>query len=254
MSGGAASRGVFPPIGLGGAGEFSGEGASEACPELREAPRVCVGLSEGVDAILRILGARDPLTYEHSKRVARIAARMARRMRFSPLRLRRLIVAAELHDIGKIGVPDRVLNKPGLLTEAERRAIQEHSRIGFEILAGLRAFRSVARIVLYHHERFDGRGYPEGLAGERIPLESRVIALADAFDAMTSARPYRPALSAERALEEIRAHRGDQFDPGLVGVLEEILPGIPGSRSPLFARSAPPERHEDLMHSIRVLP
>ena len=167
-----------------------------------------LSLSHLTFAILTTLEVRDPLTRRHSGRVARVGLLLAGALGLSRPARKRLWTAALLHDIGKIGVPDGVLHKPGRLDEEERRALQEHPRIGADILLRIRFPREMARMVLHHHERWDGRGYPAGLAGERIPLESRIIALADAYDAMTADRPYRRGLPHRAALEEILDHGG----------------------------------------------
>jgi len=127
------------------------------------------------------------------------------------------------YDIGKIGIPEDILNKPGLLTEEEYRIVQRHPVISAEILERFEHLRELAHIVRYHHERWDGKGYPEGLSGEEIPIESRILAVADAFDAMTSDRPYRKALKLEKAIEEIRKNKGKQFDPDIVEVFIDVI-------------------------------
>lgn len=134
----------------------------------------------------------------------------------------RVHIAAHLHDIGKIGVCDNSLNKAGKLTTAEMADMQMHPRIGFNILQRLPSFREIARIVLHHHERWDGRGYPDGLRGEAIPPESRIIAVADAFDAMTSDRPYRTGISVDDAAAEIYRHAGEQFDDRVVAPFNQV--------------------------------
>lgn len=131
--------------------------------------------------------------------------------------------AAQLHDIGKVGVRDAVLNKPGKLAKEEMSHVREHAVIGERIVASLRYLDPVAGIVRHHHERFDGTGYPDGLAGDRIPLGSRIIAIADAYDAMTSSRPYRGAMDPEQAAVNVRQGAGTQFDPELVEVFLELF-------------------------------
>ena len=211
-----------------------------------------LSLSHLTFAILTTLEVRDPLTRRHSGRVARVGLLLAGALGLSRPARKRLWTAALLHDIGKIGVPDGVLNKPGRLDEEERRALQEHPRIGADILLRIRFPREMARMVLHHHERWDGRGYPAGLAGERIPLESRIIALADAYDAMTADRPYRRGLPHQAALEEILDHGGDQFDPRVVEAFLAVEARLPGTRNLPFQGVEEPQRHEDLMHSVRL--
>ena len=127
-----------------------------------------------------------------------------------------IYLAGLLHDVGKIGVSEAVLCKPGLLVEQEFDQIKRHPQIGKNILGGIRQMRDVTPAVLTHHERFDGTGYPHRLSGEEISLEARIIAVVDAYDAMTTDRPYRPAMSRERAVAELRAGAGTQFDPEVV--------------------------------------
>lgn len=172
-----------------------------------------INIHELVDVVITTLDARDPYTYEHSFRVAYYSELISRHMNFTRDVHQKIHIAAHLHDIGKIGVKDSVLNKPGRLTEDEMKEIQTHPRIGHNILIRLPNFKEVAKIVLHHHERFDGKGYPDGLKGEDIPLESRIITVADAFDAMTSDRPYRKGMTFEKAMIEIDKQSGTQFDP-----------------------------------------
>lgn len=183
-----------------------------------------VSSHELIDIVVNILDVRDPYTFRHSWRVAEIAVLIAREMGLPPDRVETLHIAAHLHDIGKIGVPDCVLNKPGRLTDEERRLMQSHPRIGCQILDRLVIFKNISPMVLHHHERFDGHGYPEGLAGEEIPLGSRIIAVADSFDAITSDRPYRKALSQDEGFREIALHVGDQFCPTVVRHFLTIRP------------------------------
>jgi HD-GYP domain-containing protein (c-di-GMP phosphodiesterase class II) len=140
-----------------------------------------------------------------------------------PAELAELRLAAPLHDLGKIRVPSSVLLKPGPLNARERAVINHHPVWGAELLACVPGVEVVASIVRFHHERWDGSGYPDGLTGERIPLSSRIIAVCDAYHAMTSDRPYRRAISAEQAFGELRANAGTQFDPRIVDALETAV-------------------------------
>jgi putative nucleotidyltransferase with HDIG domain len=185
-----------------------------------------INIHDLVTIIVTILDARDPYTYEHSFRVAEYSECISKSMGLDKATHQRVHYAAHLHDIGKTGISDAVLNKPGLLTIKEMKEMQTHSRIGYNILTSIPIFSSISKIVLYHHERMDGLGYPEGLKGNQIPLESRVIAIADAFDAMTSNRSYRKAMLAEKALEEINKHKGEQFDPELVDSFNNVYPQL----------------------------
>jgi HD-GYP domain-containing protein (c-di-GMP phosphodiesterase class II) len=148
--------------------------------------------------------------------VAGYAYAIGKELGFGPARLRDLVLAAQMHDIGKIGLPPYILQKPGQLSDEEWRLIQQHPGKGFEIVGRIKGLASLSRIVRHHHERFLGGGYPDGLMGEAIPLESRIISVADTYDALTSERPYRRALGAEEAREELRRVAGSQLDPGCV--------------------------------------
>jgi putative nucleotidyltransferase with HDIG domain len=167
--------------------------------------------------------ARDPYTRGHSARVTEIAEAVACRLGWSEERLESLRIGGPLHDIGKLAVSDEVLRKEGRLDESELAQIREHPKIGARILLRMAALREAIPYVLYHHERWDGHGYPSGKAGEEIPLGARVLAIADAFDAMTSDRPYRRALTREQALAEIERCAGTQFDPRIAQVFLELF-------------------------------
>ena len=167
-----------------------------------------------------MLSERDPYTAEHSDRIVAIACTVGRALEAARPELAELRLAAPLHDVGKIRVPDSILAKPGPLTTRERAVINHHPEWGAELLACVPGLEVVAGIVRFHHERWDGAGYPNGLSGERIPLASRIIAACDAYQAMTSDRPYRRAMSAEQAICELRANAGSQFDPRVVAELE----------------------------------
>jgi sensor domain CHASE-containing protein len=168
---------------------------------------------------------RDDDTGQHTARVGEMAAQMALRLGWDALRVDQLRLAARLHDIGKIAIPDEILHKPGKLNEQEWALMREHPQTGAQMLAGSEAeLMSLAReVCLSHHERWNGRGYPFGLAGDAIPMSGRIVSVADAFDALTSPRPYKAAWSRERAIDEIRAHSAEQFDPQVVEVFLEIV-------------------------------
>ncbi len=177
-----------------------------------------------MEGLADALERRDPYTYRHSIRVADYARLMLSTMPHIPQPTREAILAAaRVHDLGKVGAQDGSLKKPGELTGAERAEIQQHAAVGAEIVGRLDAYRLSVDVVRHHHERWDGSGYPDGLEGERIPLGSRIIAVADAFDAMTSDRVYRPALSPEVAFGELRKGRGSQFDPQIVDLFQTAL-------------------------------
>jgi PAS domain S-box-containing protein/putative nucleotidyltransferase with HDIG domain len=179
-----------------------------------------------IDAVLslaRAVDARDAYTADHSERMARWAEAVARRMGCSPGEVREVRWAALLHDIGKLGVPDAVLRKPGPLTQEEWEVVRRHPVLGEEILKPVRRLAGVAKLVRHHQERWDGAGYPDGLRGEQIPLGARILAVVDAYTAMTDQRPYRPPRSHEEAVEELRRCAGTQFDPEVVRAFLEVL-------------------------------
>lgn len=183
---------------------------------------------------LQALGAaidlRDHETAGHSQRVCRYSLEMARAMGWSDKQLRSLAKGAFLHDIGKLGVPDSVLLKPGPLNANEWKLMQQHVQIGFELVKDIPFLADAAEIIRTHHERFDGSGYPRGLKGEEILLSSRIFAVADTLDAITSDRPYRRAASFQSGRETISSHSGSLFDPQVVntflGISEETWPAI----------------------------
>ncbi len=162
---------------------------------------------------------KDPYVREHQERTSAWAAAVAEQMGLPPDRVRGTRFAGLLHDLGKAGVSKRILRKPGKLTEEEFAEVREHPPLGSMMIASeIETLQALVPIVRHHHEWFDGKGYPDGLAGEGIPLEARILAVVDAFDAMTHERPYRKALSREEALAEVRRCTGTQFDPAVVEV------------------------------------
>jgi len=186
---------------------------------------------DGAEAIItgmaRAVEAKDPYTQGHAARVTTYAVALADAAGL-PAHVRDVIAqAGPLHDVGKIGVPDHVLGKPGRLTDEEFAIIKRHPEIGDEICRPLRSLRRVLGGVRHHHERYDGRGYPDGLAGEDIPLEARVLAIADTYDALTSTRPYRDGMPTERALAIITANDGPQWDPALVPIFYGLQHSAP---------------------------
>jgi len=172
------------------------------------------GLCEAIDA--------RPYMEGHGSRVSRLAEAIALRLGWGAGRIRRLRIGALLHDVGKLAVADSVWGKAERLSEAEFAAIRRHPAAGMRILARQPDFRFAIPYVLFHHEHWDGGGYPCRRRGDEIPLEARVLAVADAFDAMTSPRPYRPALPVREALAEIERCAGTQFDPVVAGVFVEF--------------------------------
>ncbi len=180
------------------------------------------GLVNTVHALARAVDAKDGYTHSHSQRVARYAAELGRALGLSETEREKLRSAGVLHDVGKIGIPDAILLKPGKLDAAEFAVMRRHSELGRDIIAGA-GLEEIATWVLHLHERFDGRGYPEGLEGEEIPLASRILHCADALEAMTSSRIYRPGMPLERALEEIENGAGSQFDPRVAATLVALV-------------------------------
>jgi putative nucleotidyltransferase with HDIG domain len=180
-------------------------------------------ISEKAIALIRPLESRDPLIVDHLKAVSRLASLIGSRMALPPDRLDDLALGALLHDIGKIGVPDQILHKPGRLTEEEHEVIKRHPVLGAEMLAPMEELTRAIPAVRHHHERFDGRGYPDGLRGEDIPLEGRVVSVADAFDSMVRNWAYGTGLSRQAALEEVERNSGTQFDPLVVRALLEVV-------------------------------
>lgn len=168
-------------------------------------------------AVSTALDAKDRYTFGHSERVAWLGTQLAEAIGLDAEEVERIRISGLVHDVGKIGVPEAVLCKTGRLTDEEFDQIKKHPRIGFNILKGIPKMADVLDGVLYHHERWDGRGYPDNLAGEAIPLYGRILAVADTFDAMSSTRSYRQAMPREKVLEEIVNCSGTQFDPELTG-------------------------------------
>jgi diguanylate cyclase (GGDEF)-like protein len=180
-----------------------------------------------VEALAALVQVRDHYTGEHTFAVGALAMRMAEAIGLSSGEARMIGLAGRLHDIGKIGVPDTVLQKADPLTEDEWVLMRKHPTVGADVVSRVPALRVLAPLIRAHHERWDGHGYPDGLAGKAIPLGARIIALTDAYGAMTTDRPYRRARDASWALEELRRGAGTQFDPSLVGVLEHLLVSEP---------------------------
>lgn len=175
-----------------------------------------------IDCLVTALEARDIYTAGHSSRVGDMSFDLARIMGLKGKKLMDVHMAAHLHDIGKIGIPEGVLNKPGSLLPYEWDQIRLHPEIGYHILSKSKSTMDIAMIVLYHHERWDGKGYPHGVGGDSIPLGSRIIAVADSIDAMTSSRPYRRPMAWEKCRQQILLNRGVQFDVLVVDAAKEL--------------------------------
>jgi putative nucleotidyltransferase with HDIG domain len=178
---------------------------------------------EAVKALSSSVDARDRYTHEHSSRVSRLACRLAREMGFPESTVEKIEGGALLHDIGKISVDTEILSKPGPLNEDEMEMIKGHPRCSADIISRLRLLRESAEIVVQHHERPDGKGYPEGLRGHEISIGARILNVADAFDAMTTDRPYRKRRSLEEAVDELSNGSGSEFDPVVVEYLMRMI-------------------------------
>lgn len=174
-------------------------------------------------SLAHAIEAKDPTTEGHCQRLARRAEQLGRTLGFNDARLRILRMGATLHDVGKIAIPEAILDKPGALTDDEYAIMRRHPIAGAEICAPLRSARDLIPAIRHHHERWDGTGYPDRLAGENIPLDARIIAIVDAYDAMTSDRPYRRGLPIEKALTIMRANRGPQWDPTLLAIFVQQI-------------------------------
>jgi HD-GYP domain-containing protein (c-di-GMP phosphodiesterase class II) len=173
-------------------------------------------------AMNQLLDLKDLNTGVHSTRLAEWAVRVAEQLGVPASQLSDIEAAAILHDIGKIGVPESILNKPGKLTPEEREKIEKHSEYGWAILRGIPTFQQTSLLVLHHHERVDGKGYPAKLKGEETPLGSRIVCVVDSFDAMISDRSYRKGLPVEEAFRRLRAESGTQFDPKIVDLFTKF--------------------------------
>ena len=175
------------------------------------------------EKMMDLLSKRDPYTAEHSEEVAEMSHALSRELDLSEERTETIVSAARIHDIGKIGIPDKILLKPGKLTDDEWEIMKEHSEIGAEILSELEIYNDAVDIVRHEHERWNGSGYPDGLSGDEIPLGARVVAVADVWNALRTERPYRGPLSKEESLEIIKDMKGDELDPEISEALIKIV-------------------------------
>ena len=196
-------------------------------------------LLETIETLNAAVEARDPYTAGHSQRVRRVSLAIGRELRLSAKQLGALATAALFHDIGKIGMPDSVLTKPGKLDRAEAAIMREHVTRGAEIVSRITSLRDSVPAIRHHHERWDGLGYPDRLSGKEIPVEAAIIAIADAWDAMTTDRPYADALEMEEAMEQIHAGRGKQFNPAVVDAFLSVAQRRPAEIVPPAAAAAP---------------
>jgi len=176
-----------------------------------------------VMVLANTIDAKDKYTHGHSKRVADYCIAVAKQLGFSKVHIRNLQIGALLHDIGKIGIKDEIIKKTTKLTEEEYQEIKAHPSIGAEIVSPVDFLFDKMPMIKHHHEKYDGTGYPDGLKGDEIPIEARIISIADAYDAITSERPYRKGLSHKKAVEELKRGAGTQFDPEIVKVFLSLF-------------------------------
>jgi putative nucleotidyltransferase with HDIG domain len=199
--------------------------------EMRQGTReMLIHMADAVDL-------RDPYTGGHSRRVAELTSQIVQHMHISGAEAELIETAARLHDIGKIGIPDAILNKTSAFSPEDRAIMEQHSEKGADLLAGYIDFTRGAEIVLAHHERWDGQGYPQKRKGHEIPLGARVIAVADTFDAITTDRPYRRARTIRQALHVLRQGSGTQWDPDVVATLAEIMEGVTKTSPAYYAEN-----------------
>jgi HD-GYP domain-containing protein (c-di-GMP phosphodiesterase class II) len=199
-----------------------GESFNEMADRLKE---LYIGV---LRAMAKALESRDPFAGGHDQRAAEYAAACAEYINMSPDEVANVRLAAQVQNLGHIGVPDAILDNKGKLSDEEYEKLKNHPRIGAEILNQVQALKGTVELVLHHHERFDGKGYPDGIRGKAIPLGARILAVADAFDAMISTQKHRAAVTAEQAIEELKRGAGTQFDPEIVAAFIELLPKISG--------------------------
>lgn len=186
---------------------------------------------ETIHTLMKAIENRDEYTEGHSQRVADLAIKIAKKLRYSEWRIEDIRTASMLHDVGKIGVRDNVLNKPGKLTEEEYNIIKSHPEKGYDILKGINSFKKILPIIKYHHERYDGKGYPEGKNAEDLGIEVFIVQLADSIDAMSTDRPYRKALTKEEIIGEIKKCSGTQFHPKVVEAYIKVIESEENVRS-----------------------
>ena len=173
--------------------------------------------------MIKAVEARDSFTRGHTERVTSLAKAIGSQMKLSEEQLFNLEIGSLLHDVGQISIPDAILQKPGPLEDDEYARVKKHPEDGKKMVEPIPYLEEAIPTILYHHERFDGSGYPEKLQGEQIPLSGRIIAVADVFDALTNDRPYRDRLPVERAIQQIKEGRGSKFDPSVVDVFLRVI-------------------------------
>ncbi len=197
--------------------------AANAYSKIQLAAKLESQYTSTIEALVSALEARDPYTQAHTSRIRDLSGALADAMQVTNETRQAVRLGSILHDVGKIGIPDEVLRKDGPLTEDEWAMMRTHPAIGKRMLEGIDFLKPALPVIYHHHERWDGTGYPQGLKGDLIPLGARIVAVCDAFDAMTTDRPYRQALPVEHALDEIAKHAGKQFDPVCAALLVEVI-------------------------------
>ena len=197
--------------------------AANAYSKIQLAAKLESQYTSTIEALVSALEARDPYTQAHTSRIRDLSGALADAMQVTNETRQAVRLGSILHDVGKIGIPDEVLRKDGPLTEEEWAMMRTHPAIGKRMLESIDFLKPALPVIYHHHERWDGTGYPQGLKGDLIPLGARIVAVCDAFDAMTTDRPYRQALPVEHALDEIAKHAGKQFDPVCAALLVEVI-------------------------------
>ena len=197
--------------------------AGSAYSRIQLAAKLDVHYTETIEALMSALEARDPYTQEHTSRIRDVAVGLAVAMHLQPEEKRAVKLGAILHDVGKIGIPDAILRKPEKLTDEEWVVMRAHPTIGEHMLHGVDFMTPALPIIRHHHERWDGKGYPDGLEGDQIPIGARIVAVCDSFDAITSDRPYRKARTSDEACDEILRCAGSQFDPMCAALLVDMV-------------------------------
>lgn len=203
--------------------QLADQNAALAAEVARQTAALQDMLQATIAVMIQMAEIRDPYTAGHQQRVARLACAIARQMGLTDDQIRCIELAGILHDIGKIRIPTAVINRPGTLLASEHNMLKIHPQVGHDLLKTIPFPWPVADVVLQHHERLDGSGYPAGLTGDKIMLEARILAVADVTEAQSSFRPYRPALGIEAALAEIAAHSGTRYDPQVVEVCRRLF-------------------------------
>ncbi|PKN04727.1 MAG: hypothetical protein CVU74_05410, partial [Deltaproteobacteria bacterium HGW-Deltaproteobacteria-9] len=186
----------------------------------RERENILIGI---LIALTRTIDAKSPWTAGHSERVTRFTEAIGRGLCLNDDQMRVLSISAILHDIGKIAVPEQILDKPAKLTAEEFDIVRKHPHAGADIISSIPSYDAILTGIMYHHERWDGTGYPEGLQGEDIPLFARIICVADVYDALTADRPYRKAWSSNQTMQFLEEEKGKMFDPELVDVFQGVV-------------------------------